>query len=81
LNGAGLLQSADAGVLQAAQRVGNLPWALNAIADRLQRRFMTRMTLIGSVGFPLVLLLIASAVCLVALSIFASMANLISSLA
>jgi type II secretory pathway component PulF len=81
LHSAGLLEPADAGVLQAAQRVGNLSWALNATADRLVRRFITRMTMLSSVGFPLMLLLISAVVCLLAISVFASLANLITGLA
>ena len=81
LSSAGMLQRADAGVLQAAQRVGNLAWALNTTADRLVRRFMTRMTLLSSIGFPLILLIIAAAVCLLALSVFVPLTHLISSLA
>ena len=81
LHSAGLLERADAGVLQAAQRVGNLSWALNATADRLVRRFITRMTMLSSVGFPLLLLLISAVVCLLAISVFASLANLITGLA
>jgi len=81
LESSGLLPSAEAGVLRAAERVGNLVWAMNEMADRLTRKFTTRLTAVLSVGFPVVLLLFAGVVFLVAVGLFFPLAHLISHLA
>jgi len=81
LESSGLLPPAEAGVLRAAERVGNLVWAMNEMADRLTRKFTTRLTAVLSVGFPVVLLLFAGVVFLVAVGLFFPLAHLISHLA
>lgn len=81
LETSGLLPPAEAGVLRAAERVGNLVWAMNEMADRLTRKFTTRLTAVLSVGFPVVLLLFAGVVFLVAVGLFFPLAHLITHLA
>jgi len=54
----GLLPAAEAAVLKAAQRAGNLAWAMREMADRLTRKFTQRLTACLSVGFPAVLLVL-----------------------
>src|SRR5262249_44227493 len=39
----GLLPTAEAAVLKAAQRAGNLAWAMREMADRLTRKFTQRL--------------------------------------
>ena len=51
-----LLSAGDAGLLKAAERVGNLSWAMNQTADRLLRRFTTRLLGTMSIGFPVIVL-------------------------
>ena len=80
LQASGLLPSAEAGVLKSAERVGNLVWAMNEMADRLTRKFTTRMTGLMSVGFPIVLLGFASVVLLVAVGMIFPLAKLITDL-
>jgi type II secretory pathway component PulF len=60
LTSVGLLPNADASVLRSAERVGNLPWALNETAERLSRRFSTRVTTATAIIFPIVLVLLGS---------------------
>ena len=43
---------ADHAVLQAAQRVGNLPWAMQEMADSARRRFFYRLQGIIQTVFP-----------------------------
>ncbi len=76
-----LVGPTDVGVLKAAQRVGNLEWALNDTADRQVRRFITRMTGLTSIGFPLALLIAAGFVCVVALAIFVPLISIVTRLA
>lgn len=51
-----LLQPADLAVLQSAQRLGNLPWALKEMADSNRRRVAYRAQRLLQVLFPLTLL-------------------------
>lgn len=57
LRASGLLSMAEAGLLKAAERVGNLGWALNELADRLVRKFVARTNQLLTIGFPLFLFL------------------------
>lgn len=52
----GLLRRADLAVLQAAERVGNLPWALREMAESNRRRFAYRLQSIVQTAFPLVII-------------------------
>ena len=51
LRGVGLLSAADAGVLEAAGRAGNLPWAVATLAEGSERRFAYRLEVASLVGF------------------------------
>jgi protein transport protein HofC len=53
----GLLSQADAAVLRAAQRVGNLPWAMAEMADSNRRRLAYRVHLLLQTVFPLIIIL------------------------
>jgi type II secretory pathway component PulF len=53
----GLIQRADWAVLQSAQRVGNLAWAMREMADSHRRRLAYRMNALLQMAFPLVLLI------------------------
>jgi type II secretory pathway component PulF len=76
-----LLTPADAGVLKAAERVGNLSWAMDYTADRLVRRFTTRLWAIVSVGFPIALLVFGAFVLWIAVGFFFPLVKLIHDLA
>jgi type II secretory pathway component PulF len=62
----GLIRQADLAVLQAAERVGNLPWALREMADSNRRRLAYRLHTLVQLLFPLVILVLGLAVCCVA---------------
>jgi general secretion pathway protein F len=51
----GLIRIADRAVLESAQRVGNLAWALDEMADSTLRRFAYRLRATIQVVFPLVI--------------------------
>jgi type IV pilus assembly protein PilC len=53
LRDAGLLTDHETAVLRAAQRVGNLPWALRALADGMERRLWHRWGAALEVAQPL----------------------------
>jgi protein transport protein HofC len=50
-----LIPSADAAVLAAAERVGNLPWALREMASSSERRLAYRLQVIAQWLYPLVI--------------------------
>jgi type II secretory pathway component PulF len=77
LQAAGMLRPVETSVLKSAERVDNLPWALQEMADRQVRRFTTRLNTLFGLGFPLVLLIISAVVLLAALVVFAPMTTLI----
>jgi type II secretory pathway component PulF len=72
-----MLRPVETSVLKSAERVDNLPWALQEMADRQVRRFTTRLNTLFGLGFPLVLLIISAVVLLAALVVFAPMTTLI----
>ncbi len=76
-----LIAKQEAGVLKAAERVGNLDWVLADTADRLSRRFANRMLGLVSIGFPIVLLALAAVVFFVAVGMILPLAKLITDLA
>jgi protein transport protein HofC len=51
----GLIGSADAAVLAAAERVGNLPWALREMAASSERRLAYRLQVLAQWLYPLVI--------------------------
>lgn len=53
LYAAGLLSQRDAGLLAAAERVGNLSWALRGVADSIERRTEQKVRLISEFARPL----------------------------
>jgi type II secretory pathway component PulF len=76
-----LIRPADEAVLGAAQRVGNLPWALSEIADANQRRIGYRLQLGIQLMFPLVIIALGALVFLFAAAYFAPIVRLIEALA
>jgi type II secretory pathway component PulF len=77
----GLIRRADLGVLQAAQRVGNLPWALREMADSNRRRFLYRAQALVQMIFPLVVIFFGLIVMFVVVAMFLPLITLIWSLA
>jgi type II secretory pathway component PulF len=81
LRGRGLIKQADAAVLQAAQRAGNLPWALQEMADSNRRRLAYRLYAVLQVMFPPVVLLFGLLVLLIVVAMFLPLVSLIQKLA
>lgn len=76
-----LLGKTEAAVLAAAQRAGNLPWALRAMADHAARRSTYRLQATLQMVFPLALLGLALAVAFMVVALFQPLVQLIGSLA
>ena len=66
----GLIGRAERSVLTAAERVGNLPWAVREMAAALDRRSAQRLRLLGVFLQPLALLAVGAFVLTIALAYF-----------
>ena len=73
----GLIRPADAAVLGAAERVGNLDWALEEMADSALRRQIYRVQAGLQVVFPVLLLGIGAVVCAFVVGLFVPLISLI----
>ena len=80
LAGHGLIRQADRCVLQAAQRVGNLPWALREMAASSRRRLLYRLQGALQVLFVLVLIGMGMLVMIFVVGCFMPLVELITKL-
>ncbi len=76
-----LLRVADAAVLHSATRVGNLSWALREMAESSARRITYRAQAFLNLAMPLVLVLLAVPVALLAVACFQPLIQIINSVA
>ncbi len=76
----GAIRAADAAVLEAAERAGNLAWALDEMADSSIRRWVYRLRLLTNVLFPLLIVLIGAVVGFLVVSLFVPLVALIQGL-
>ncbi len=76
----GLLGRADVVVLQSAQRVGNLAWALSETADSNRRRASYRLHAIAQLAFPPLILAVGGVVMFIVVALFLPLITLIHSL-
>jgi type II secretory pathway component PulF len=81
LRAAKLVQSADAAILRAAARVGNLPWALTEAAASGERRLNYRMYAFSQIVFPFVILAAGGLVLLIVVGWFSPLIELVNGLA
>jgi type II secretory pathway component PulF len=75
-----LIGQAEYGLLQAAQRVGNLPWALREMAAGTRRRLVYRLQAWIQILFPLVILVYGAVMAVLAAGLFMPLAVLIQRL-
>jgi type II secretory pathway component PulF len=68
-------------VLEAAERAGNLSWALRELAEGSERRLGYRMQALAQVLFPLIVILIGGIVFLLAVAYFSPLIRLVEELA
>jgi type II secretory pathway component PulF len=81
LHAYGLITRAEAAVLQAAQRVGNLSWALQEMAAGSRRRLGYRVQAWMQVAFPLAIGLIGFAVLLIVVGLYSPLLQLLRTIA
>lgn len=80
LRRSGLITKSDAAVLQAAQRVGNLPWALSEMADSNVRRLAYRITALHRVAYPMIVIAFALTIGWYAMAFVLPLAQLVENL-
>ena len=76
----GLIRRADRAVLQAAQRVGNLAWALHEMADSNRRRLAYHLQALAQLLFPPAVLALGLIVMFVVVGMFLPLIALINRL-
>jgi len=81
LRDVGILRRVDVAVLKAAERAGNLAWALDEMADSALRRCEYRLRTWLNVGFPVIVLILGGMVAFVVISLFMPLVALIRGLA
>jgi type II secretory pathway component PulF len=75
-----LFNQADVAVLKAAERVGNLAWALDEMADSALRRFAYRLRAAMAIAFPLVILAFGLIVFVIVTGLFLPLIEMIQAL-
>jgi general secretion pathway protein F len=75
-----LISHAESALLKAAERAGNLPWALRQIATRRQKRTMYRLHTAVHVVYPLVILAFGAFVGFYVVALFVPLVSLIQAL-
>jgi type II secretory pathway component PulF len=76
----GLLRRADLAILQAAQRAGNLPWAMQEMAESGRRRFAYRLQAIVQAAFPPIVICFGLIVMFIVVALFLPLVVLIQRL-
>jgi type II secretory pathway component PulF len=76
-----IVTAAEHGLLQAAARAGNLPWALRQIARRRERRAVYRWATVLQIAYPAAILLLGAFVAFYVIALFVPIVQLIYGLA
>jgi general secretion pathway protein F len=80
LHAVSLLRSVDVAVLKSAERVGNLAWALDEMAESSLRQLAYRLRLWLNILFPIVLLVFGTVVAFHVVGLFLPLVSLIQGL-
>ena len=81
LRDAGLITAREVAALRAAQRVGNVVWVLEQLADAIERRLANRWLTTLTVAEPATILLVAIVVASLAVAFFSPLVTLIEKVA
>ena len=76
----GFLKPKEVALIEAAQRAGNLPWALDTLADSLDRRWLFRLATIMELLRPVAILCLGAIVGFVAIALFMPLVKLLNDL-
>ena len=75
-----LIRRGDVVLLRTAERVGNLPWVLDQLAELMEHKFWYRLRLLMEIGFPIGIVLAGIAVLVTVLAFFMPLIQLIETL-
>lgn len=75
-----LINSRESSLLKSAEKVGNLPWALNQLADSIDRRNSYRWQAFSEVAQPAAVLLIGLSVLFICVAMFMPLVKLLHDL-
>ncbi|MDP6469159.1 MAG: type II secretion system F family protein [Pirellulaceae bacterium] len=73
----GIIREADGTVLEAAERTGNIAWALEEMADSGMRRWVFRLRIVLNVLFPILVLVLGLIVAFLVIGLFVPLTSLI----
>lgn len=76
----GFLRHNEVALLESAEKVGNLPWALNAIADGIERRWSYRMSALVEMFGPITVIMMGMVVGFIAIAMFMPLIKLLNDL-
>jgi len=76
----GFLKPKEVALIETAQRAGNLPWALDTLADSLDRRWLFRLATIMELLRPVAILFLGAIVGFVAIAMFMPLVKLLNDL-
>ncbi len=76
----GIIREADGTVLEAAERTGNIAWALEEMADSGMRRWIFRLRIVLNVLFPILVLVLGLIVAFLVIGLFVPLTSLIEGL-
>ena len=80
LHSAGLINHQELAVLDAAERVGNLPWALDELSESIQRRQRFRLLAWCETLWPFCVVAVGALVCWICVAFFMPLVQLLSGL-
>ncbi len=80
LHAAGLINRRELAVLDAAERVGNLPWALDELSESIQRRQRFRLLAWCETLWPFCVVAVGALVCWICVAFFMPLVQLLSGL-
>lgn len=76
----GFLTSREVNLLESAERVGNLPWTMNAVADAIERRWYFRLCATMQLITPVIVLGLGLVVGFIAIAFFLPLVKLLNDL-
>lgn len=74
------LRGGEVILLESAEQIGNLPWALNTVADSIERRWTYRLYAVSQVVGPLVIIAMGILVAFFAFAFFLPLVKLVNDL-
>ncbi|MCH7686188.1 MAG: type II secretion system F family protein, partial [Planctomycetes bacterium] len=77
---AGLLNDHEVAVLRSAQRVGNLSWALEELAETIERRVSYRWLMVWEIAQPAVVLILGLGLGLICVAFFLPLVELLNNM-